>query len=383
MTRHMRIVASLTTVGVLACAAALIAINLAAANPHERTASTRHRVDLTASACSGPTGTAYVADPGFQGFTAINTANCQVIQTYNVDDLQVPGDSGDDNFVGSDAGIALSGTTLWFAVTGTDNVAAIDAATLTASNFNPAETLIPVGFMPDAIAATPDGSEVWVIDSGPQTTTSSLWDVEIIDTSTDTVTGRLNLVGDPTDVAFSPDGKTAYVTASNGLYIYNVASEKQIGFIAGLGSPKSVVVSPNGSAVYVTETSSDRLATINTATNKLVRTTSVGDEPWQAVVSPNGSTVYVANPDSDSITAVDATSGAVESTYTVPGDPDTLGLTPDGSQLWVAGDDSGVVTVIDTATGDQVGSTNLGGDGANSGDGFDPTGMVLTTSPPP
>jgi DNA-binding beta-propeller fold protein YncE len=91
----------------------------------------------------------------------------------------------------------------------------------------------------------------------------------------------------------------------------------------------------------------------------------------------------VANPDSDSVTVVSAANGQVVDTYTVKGNPDTLGLTPDGSQLWVAGDDSGVMTVIDTATGQPVGSTNLGGDGANSGDGLCPTGVVLTTTPTP
>jgi DNA-binding beta-propeller fold protein YncE len=63
--------------------------------------------------------------------------------------------------------------------------------------------------------------------------------------------------------------------------------------------------------------------------------------------------------------------------------PIALGLTPDGKQLWVTGDASGVMTVINTATGHRVGSTNLGGNGANSGDGLDPTGVVLTATPTP
>ncbi len=70
---------------------------------------------------------------------------------------------------------------------------------------------------------------------------------------------------------------------------------------------------------------------------------------------------------------------SIEITYSVPGAPDTLGLTPDGSQLWVSGDDSGVMTVIDKATGQTVGSTNLGGNGANSGDASVPT---VSCSPP-
>ena len=34
-----------------------------------------------------------------------------------------------------------------------------------------------------------------------------------------------------------------------------------------------------------------------------------------------------------------------------------------------------------TATADTVGQTNLGGYGPNSGDGLDPTGIVLTATP--
>jgi YVTN family beta-propeller protein len=173
------------------------------------------------------------------------------------------------------------------------------------------------------------------------------------------------------------------VTTSNGLYIYNVANRRQVGFVAGLGSPKSVAVAPNGSAVYVTETSAAELATIDTATDQVVHTTHVGQDPWQAVVSADGSTVYVANPDSDSVSVVNAATGQLETSYPVRGDPDTLGLTPNGKQLWVAGVDSGVMTVINTTTGHRVGSTNLGGYGANSGDGLDPTGMVLTATPTP
>jgi hypothetical protein len=36
----------------------------------------------------------------------VDTANCRVVQTYNVDNQQVPGDSGDYNYTGSHEGIA-------------------------------------------------------------------------------------------------------------------------------------------------------------------------------------------------------------------------------------------------------------------------------------
>ena len=379
MTRN-RIIAAVAAAGILVGGGTAVA--LAVSSSATKPASS-HLASLTGAACSGPTGAAYVAEPGYQGFGAVETSNCNVVQTYNVDDLQVPGDAGDYNYDGSDQGIALSGTTLWFAVTGTDNVAAIDTTTLDPSNYNPSETLVPVGLMPQAIAVSPDGSQVWVTEAGPQTSTTPLWGVAVISTSSDTVVRQLGLSSDPTDVAFSPSGKQAYVTTSDGLHVFNVASQRQVAFVPGLGSPQSVAVSPDGSVVYVTETQTGQLATISTANNTVVRTTSVGEEPWQDAVSPDGSTVYVANPDSDSVSFVDATTGQVSQTVTVQGSPDTLAVTPDGSELWVAGLDSGILYVVDTATGVVTGQTNLGGDGAQSGDGLDPSGMVLTSTATP
>ncbi len=377
---HRRMVGLAALAGAVLVAGAVSGFALAGSAG--RSAPPRHAA-LASSSCTGPTGAAYVADPGYQGFTAVDTANCDVVQTYNVDDLPVPGDPTDYNYDGSDAGIALSGTTLWFAVTGTDNVASINTTTLDPSDYNPSETVIPVGFMPTNLAVTPDGSQVWVADSGPQTSTSSLWDIAVIDTATNTVVSTLDVGGDPTDVVFSPDGSTAYVTAANGLYVFDVSSQKQVDFVPGLGSPMSVAVTPDGSYLYVTETDTGKLAEISASTDQVVQTITVGQEPWQVVVSPDGSTVYVANPDSDSVSVVDSATGDVARTLSVPGAPDTLGVTPDGTQLWVAGNDSGIVTVFDTATGDTVGQTNLGGDGANSGDGMAPTGIVLTSIPTP
>ena len=58
-------------------------------------------------------------------------------------------------------------------------------------------------------------------------------------------------------------------------------------------------------------------------------------------------------------------------------------MTPDGSELWVTGLDSGIVYVVDTATGAVTGQANLGGNGAQSGDGLDPSGIVLTSTATP
>jgi len=70
---------------------------------------------LASSTCTGPAGAAYVALAGFQAFDAIDTDNCTFIQDYNVGDPQVPGDSGDYNYAGTDEAVAIHGDTLYFA----------------------------------------------------------------------------------------------------------------------------------------------------------------------------------------------------------------------------------------------------------------------------
>jgi YVTN family beta-propeller protein len=338
---------------------------------------------LAASTCTGPAGAAYVALAGYQAFDAIDTSNCSYVQDYNVGDPQVPGDSGDYNYASSDEGVALHGSTLYFADTGNDMVSVIDAATLNPKDYNPAETDIHVGFNPEDLAVTPDGSQLWVTDTGPQTGPGSPTDIKVISTSSDTVTATIPVSSAPAQIAFSPSGGTAYVTTAAGLLIFSTATDRISGVISGLGDPHGIAVSPDGSTVYVTDTTDNVVDVIDAATNSVTASIPVGQLPWQLAVSHDGGTVYVADPDSNEVSVISAKTDTVTSTIPLSGGPDTLALTPNGSQLWVCGLTSAILTVVDTSNDSVVGSLNLGGDGANSGDGTDPTGIVLTSTPTP
>ena len=131
-----------------------------------------------------------MALPGYQAFDAVDTSNCKLIQQYNVGDRAVPNTGTSDiSYDSSEEGVAMYGNTLYFADTGNDTVAVIDAATLNPDNYaNPAETLIHVGINPQDLAVTPDGSQVWVADTGPQTGQPSLSGISVISAASDTVT---------------------------------------------------------------------------------------------------------------------------------------------------------------------------------------------------
>jgi|HubBroStandDraft_3_1064219.scaffolds.fasta_scaffold04877_3 phospholipase C len=338
---------------------------------------------LASSTCTGPAGAAYVALAGYQSFDAIDTSNCSYIQNYNVGDPQVPGDSGDYNYASSPQGIAIHGNTLYFADTGNDMVSIVDAATLNPKNYNPAETDIHVGINPDDLAVSPDGTQLWVADTGPQTGPGAPTNIEVISTATDGVTATLSLPSAPEQVAFSPSGATVYVTTAAGLWVFNTATHQVTSVIRGLGDPHGIAVSPDGSTVYVTNTADNVVEVIDAATAKVTGTIPVGQLPWGLALSAKGGTLYVADPDSNQVSVISTATDAVTSTISLAGGPDTLALTPDGSQLWICGLTSSILTVVNTSNDSVVGSLNLGGDGANSGDGMDPTDIVMTTTPTP
>jgi YVTN family beta-propeller protein len=343
------------------------------------------KAGLLSSACKGPSGAAYIAVAGYQAFDAVDTANCNLVQQYNVGDRQVSGDPGDFNYDSTDEGVAIHKDTLYFADTGNDTVAVINAAKLNVDNYsNPAETLIHVGFDPENLAVTPNGSQVWAADTGPQTGNPSLGGISVISTATKKVTASLRLPTDPRNIAFSPSGSTAYVTASDGVWVIDTAKVHVVKLIHGLGDPEGIAVSPDGKTVYATNTFRGQLEVISAATNTVTHTIQVGQLPWQLAISSNGKTVYVADGDSNAISVVSTASDKVTATIRDAGDPVSLALTPNGKQLWVGGLTSGIVTVFSTATDRLVGSFNVGyGGEPNAGDGEEPTGMALTTIPTP
>ncbi len=367
---------------VLAAAAVTLSLTLT----HRAQAARPAVARLSSSSCTGPAGAAYIALPGYQAFDAVNSANCKLIQQYNVADPAVPNTGTDDtNYSSTDEGVALYGSTLYFADAGNDTVAVLNSADLSVKNYEyPAETLIPVGINPTSVAVTPDGSQVWVADTGPQTGLPALADVKVISTASDTVTSTLKLPTDPRTIAFSPSGSTAYVTSSIGVYVISTATRRVTGLIPGLGNPEGVTVSPDGKTVYVTNTAQNQVDVISAATNRVTRTIGTGQMPWQLVLSSDGGTLYVADGDSNAVSVISTASDTVTSTISDPGDPVSVALTPDGSQLWVGGLTSGIVSVFDTAGGSLVGTFNVGyGGEANAGDGDEPTGIVLTSTPTP
>ncbi len=105
---------------------------------------------------------------------------------------------------------------------------------------------------------------------------------------------------------------------------------------------------------YIANEFSDNVSVINTATNTVVTTITVGIDAFGVTVSPDGGFVYVTNGGADTLSVIDTSTNTVTATVTVGTGPGGVAITPDGSFAYVViqgdGQSNGTVTVIDTST---------------------------------
>ena len=148
------------------------------------------------------------------------------------------------------------------------------------------------------------------------------------------------------------------------------------------------VVHPDGSRVYISASDDDAVQVLDTATDTIVNTISVGNDPWGVAVSPDGSRVYVANRLGDSVSVIDTTTDTVVATVSVGNDPRIPAVTPDGSRVYVTNRADDNLSVIDTATNTQITTLPIGDSPVAFGPFIgqvlrDDTPAVITLESPP
>lgn len=231
---------------------------------------------------------------------------------------------------------------------------------------------IPVGFGPQGVAVSPDGSKVYVTNVGDST-------VSVIATATNTVIGAPIQVGTrPQSAAVTPDGSKVYVTnggndATNSPNTVSVIDTTTNAVIATIGVglvPIGVAVTPDSSTVYVANSNSNSVSVIDTATNSVIATIQLTGPPMGIAVTPDGSTVYVG-------TGLNTVSVIATATNTVIGLPITVhyvpwgvAVTPDGSKVYVVDQLYGAVSVIATATNTVLTTILLNPNGLAQGAGL-------------
>lgn len=133
---------------------------------------------------------------------------------------------------------------------GSDSVTAFEATT---NPNNPWKmTQVAVGKQPEAIDVSPDGKEVW---AGLNVEGA----IDVIDTTTNKVSGKVNLSGRPYRVKFSPDGKLVYATmpATKEIIVIDSATKKETKRIKLESVPLGIVFSKDGKTAFVSAVQND------------------------------------------------------------------------------------------------------------------------------
>ncbi|WP_292379192.1 PGF-pre-PGF domain-containing protein [Methanosarcina sp. UBA289] len=216
---------------------------------------------------------------------------------------------------------------------------------------------INTGSSTHGVAVSPDGTKVYVTNDVSSTDNST---VSIIDASINTVTATVPVGKWPYGIAVSPDGKKVYVAneGSNNVSVIDTATSKVTDTVNTRISPYGVAVTPDGTKVYVTNSWNRNVSVIDTATNKVTATVNTEDGTYGVVVSPDGKKVYVANYRSKNVSVIDTATDTVIATIEVGYGPIGLTVTPDGKKVYVANEDK-TISVIDTATNTVIAVVNV------------------------
>jgi peptide/nickel transport system substrate-binding protein len=206
---------------------------------------------------------------------------------------------------------------------------------------------VPLGQSPAAVAATPDGSQVWVANPSNAS-------VVVIDTKSRAVT----------DTIYVEAGPSALVAVGDNVWVVNSLAGMVSEISTQTGQPIATIpVGSNPSAIayglgwlWVTNQGDGTLTRLDPAGALKARTVDVGTAPDGVAVGDGG--VWVANRDDNTVVRVDATSLQADAPIHVGAGPGAILATPSG--VWVADSLETNVTRIDPRAEQ---STNLIGVG--------------------
>jgi YVTN family beta-propeller protein len=157
----------------------------------------------------------------------------------------------------------------------------VSAVSALAHNPDPAlVATIKVGEEPNGLAVTPDGSEVYVANSGSNT-------VSVISSTTLGMVGTIAVGTKPMFVAITPDSTTAFVsnTGDDTVSEISIANKAVTHTLAVGKSPLGLAVTPDGTQLWVCDDAG--VSVVDIAARAIIKTIKipVGQRPVQIVFS--------------------------------------------------------------------------------------------------
>ena len=211
----------------------------------------------------------------------------------------IPGGSDPENF-----DISKDGKQLYISNEDISAMSIVDVATGKVLN------TIKMGGQPEGVKTSPDGKQVFITSEEDGT-------IAVLDPAAAKIVATFKVGHRPRSVAFMPDGAHAYINAENdgGVVLVDAIKHKMLKAIPlgkpGVIKPMSVLLSADGGRLYVSTGRGQQVFTLNTATNAVLSSVTVGKRPWGIALSPDGRTLYSANGPSNDVTAVSLATNTV------------------------------------------------------------------------
>jgi DNA-binding beta-propeller fold protein YncE len=164
-----------------------------------------------------------------------------------------------------DLAIAPGGKRAWVTLNGTDEFAVVDLRA------RRVERYVSTGQSPHDILFAPDGT-LWVTDwNGP---------VHVFD-GREKLRGRIALGEESHHLAFTPDGKQAWITdhAANQTFIVDARRLKLVDSVRVSGGPHHVAITPDGTLAAVANHEAGTVVVYDVSRRTRVRTVLVGPGP--------------------------------------------------------------------------------------------------------
>jgi len=166
-----------------------------------------------------------------------------------------------------------------------------------------------------------------------------------------------------TITVIAEDAGFAYIANFNDgtVSVINTLTNAVVSTITVGKGPYGVTVIPDGSLVYVANTADNTVSVINTSTNAVTATIKVGAYPLVIATSTDGSNVYVTNTHDNTVSVINVSIMRVTATLNVGSGPGGIAFIP-GDILYVANASSNTVSVINTTTNALASTINVGAD---------------------
>ena len=214
---------------------------------------------------------------------------------------------------------------------------------------------VPAGEHPLSLVVTPDGryvlishqsaDNIWVLDAqsnkiiqkfegtgifltAPQG--SPLYQSQIfspfvyrIDPKNFSITKRIAVGGRPLGLAFTGDGRYAYVANYDLKEVEKIDTETDsvVARLTGIPSPRGIAVTLDGAFAYVTNVAALRVTVIDLAKQDVVKEINVGAGPTSIVISGDGRRAYVSCQGASTVAVIDLTRNEMIQSISVADNP--------------------------------------------------------------